>query len=158
MASESSFSCAAQLVDFILPHALRASNHDFLLGHCPGAVRITCRRLPGHPADNIESQPEWATTPPKGFRSKSLSYELTFEHINQLQNAIAELRESVAVHFRAGERIERARTEVDGVRLLSAQGALRPSPNKVGCAGTSDAAAERACGRPGKERLIKPGR
>ena len=35
------------------------------------------------------------------------------EHINQLQNAIAELRESVAVHFRAGERIERARTEVD---------------------------------------------
>ena len=35
------------------------------------------------------------------------------EHINQLQNAIAELRDGVAVHFRAGERIERARTEVD---------------------------------------------
>jgi hypothetical protein len=35
------------------------------------------------------------------------------EHINQLQNAISELRDDVAVSFRADERIERARAESD---------------------------------------------
>ena len=30
-----------------------------------------------------------------------------------LRNVIAELREEVAVHFRAGERLERARSELD---------------------------------------------
>ncbi|MBV8399340.1 MAG: hypothetical protein JOZ17_11465 [Acetobacteraceae bacterium] len=34
------------------------------------------------------------------------------EHIDHLQNAIGELRDEVAVNFRAGERIDRARTEI----------------------------------------------
>jgi hypothetical protein len=35
------------------------------------------------------------------------------QRINQLQNAISELRDGVAVNFRADERIERARAESD---------------------------------------------
>ena len=34
------------------------------------------------------------------------------ERIDGLQNAIRELRDEVAVNFRAGERIDRARTEI----------------------------------------------
>ena len=35
------------------------------------------------------------------------------ERISHVQNAIGELREEIAVNFRAGERIERARAEID---------------------------------------------